>query len=174
MIQVVVGDLSAQAVDGLVRPVRTDLAPINSASRDVVLAAGQELEERLERMGPLPIGGAVLTPSGQLLAGYLIHVVVMSEDEPQTSTSIQRALRNGLRRASDWELESLALPALGIGAGSMEPEAAARVLIDILFKHLDEGAAPLDLTIVVASKFESNLFLRLVDEMSRFRSSIRN
>lgn len=137
-------------------------------------AAGPELEERLERLGMLPVGGAVLTPSGRLPADYLIHVVVMSEEEPQTSLSIQRALRNGLRRASDWGLESLAVPALGLGAGSIEPEGPASSLVEILLNHLDEGVPPLELTIVVDSEFESLLFDRLVEDATRLRGSLHN
>ncbi|MGE0160331.1 MAG: macro domain-containing protein [Gemmatimonadales bacterium] len=174
MIRVVVGDLAAQAVDGLMRPVRSDLAPVSAASRDIAAAAGEELEERLARLGALPLGGAVLTPAGKLPAAYLIHVVVMSEEEPQTSLSVQRALRNGLRRAADWGLASLALPPLGLSVGMIEPEDSARALVEILFNHLDEGAAPLDLTIVVASDFEARLFEGLVDEMTRARSAARN
>ena len=174
MIRVVVGDLASQVADALLRPIRSDLAPVSAASRDIGLAAGEELEERMERIGTLPIGGAVLTPSGRLAASYLIHVVVMSEEEPQTSLSVQRALRNGLRRATDWGLASLALPPLGLTVGTTEPEEAARALVEILFNHLDEGAAPFDLTIVVASDFEASLFGGLVEEMSRSRSSLRN
>jgi len=106
----------------------------------------------------LPVGGAVLTPAGLLAADYLIHIVVMSHDEPQTSHSIQRALRNGLRRASDWGLESLAVPALGLGAGSLDSEVPARVLVEILANHVNEGVPPLDLTIAVSSDFEVELF----------------
>lgn len=168
------GDLAAQAVDALVRPIRSDLAPVSAASRDIGLAAGEELEQRLSKLGALPIGSAVLTPSGRLAASFLIHVVVMSEEEPQTSFSVQRALRNGLRRATDWGLASLALPPLGLSVGTIEPEASARALVEILFNHLDEGAAPLDLTIVVASDFEASLFAGLVEEMSRTRTSLRN
>jgi O-acetyl-ADP-ribose deacetylase (regulator of RNase III) len=174
VIQVVVGDLAEQAVEGLVRPVRSDLAPVSAASRDVGVAAGEELEERLARLGTLPVGGAVLTPAGALRATYLIHVVVMSEEESQTPLSVQRALRNGLRRASDWGLASIALPPLGLSVGLIEPEESARALVEILFNHLDEGAQPLDLSIVVASDFESRLFEGLIDEMSRVRSSARN
>ena len=174
MIRIVVGDLAAQAVDGLLRPVRTDLAPVSAASRDVGLAAGEELEERLSRLGTLPLGGAVLTPAGGLEASYLIHVVVMSEEEPQSSISVQRALRNGLRRASDWGLTSIALPPLGLSVGMTEPEESARALVEILFNHLDEGAAPQELTIVVGSDFEARLFEGLVGEMSRARSATRN
>ena len=174
MIRVVVGDLAAQVVDALVRPVRSDLAPVSAASRDIGIGAGEELEARLAKLGTLPIGGAVLTPSGRLPASFVIHVVVMSEEEPQTTLSVQRALRNGLRRATDWGLASLALPPLGLTVGTVEPEESARALVEILFNHLDEGAAPLDLTIVVASDFEVGLFEGLVEEMSRTRSSPRN
>jgi O-acetyl-ADP-ribose deacetylase (regulator of RNase III) len=174
VIQVVSGDMAALEVDGVVRPVRSDLAPIDAASRDLMVAAGTELEERLERVGMLPVGGAVLTPAGLLAADYLIHVVVMSDEEPQTSLSIQRALRNGLRRASDWGLESLAVPALGLGAGMIEPEAPAGTLVEILFTHLDEGEPPLELSIVADSEFESKLFTRLVEDTARIRSSMQN
>jgi O-acetyl-ADP-ribose deacetylase (regulator of RNase III) len=174
MIHVVLGDMVTLEVHGVVRPVRSDLAPVDAASRALIAAAGLELEERLERVGMLPVGGAVLTPAGQLAADYLIHVVVMSEEEPQTSLSIQRALRNGLRRASDWGLESLAVPALGLGAGSMEPEGPARTLVDVLFNHLDEGVPPQELSIVVDSEYESELFTRLVEGTGRIRGSLQN
>jgi O-acetyl-ADP-ribose deacetylase len=174
MIRVVRGELRDQRVDGLMRPVRSDLAPVSGPSRDVVLDAGQELQERLGRMGRLPVGGAVLTPAGLLQAAFLIHAVVMSEDEPQSSMSVQRAVRNGLRRAADWGLGSLALPPFGLAVGAADPEVAARVLVEILFNHLDEGLAPLDLSIVVSSDFESELFGRLVEEMTRARSAHEN
>jgi O-acetyl-ADP-ribose deacetylase len=174
VINIVRGALAEQAVQGLIRPVRADLSPVSGSSRDLLVAAGRELEERLSRMGLLPVGGAVLTPAGRLPAGFLIHVVVMSDDEPQTSWSVQRALRNGLRRAADWELASIALPPLGITAGTIEPEVSARALVEILFNHLDEGVPPLDLTVVVSSDFEAALFQGLVEEMARARSSMRN
>ena len=96
----------------------------------------------------------------------------MSEDEPETSFSIQRALRNGLRRAADWSLVSLAVPALGLGAGAMDPEATARTLVDLLFNHLDEGVPPLDLCVVVDSDYEEELFEQLISEGTRLRGSI--
>ncbi len=174
MIHVVVGDLAAQAVEGVLRPVRTDLVAVSSASRDIAIAAGEQLEARLTKLGTLPLGGAVLTPAGNLTAGFLIHAVVMSEEEPQTSLIVQRALRNGLRRATDWGLASLALPPLGLGVGTADPEAAARALVEILFNHVDEGAPPLELTIVAGSKYEAELLEGLIGEMARARGSATN
>lgn len=170
MIEVKRAELSEVEVEAVVRPVRADLSPVNVASRDLAARAGSRVEEHLERLGSLPIGGAVITPAGDLACDFLIHVVVMSEDEPQTSHTVQRALQNGLRRATDWALASLAVPPLGIGVGTTEPEVAARALAEILFNHVDEGAPPLDLTIVVTSDYEADLFGRIVDELAADRT----
>lgn len=164
MIKVSQGPLEQAHVDGVVRAIRSDLAPISASSRDLGAAAGESVAERLERVGSLPLGGAVVTPGGDLPAAFVIHVVVMSEDEPQTSASVRRALENGLRRASDFGMESLALPALGIGVGNTEPEDSARTLVEILVAHLDLGVPPLDLTIAASSPFEAALFERIVGE----------
>lgn len=172
MIKVVRADMATVAAQGLVRAVSSDMAPADVVARDLAAAAGPELAERMARLGVLPVGGAVLTPGGRLAAEYMIHVAVMSHDEPQSSLSIQRALRNGLRRAADWGLESLAVPALGLGAGSLDSEGAARTLVEILFNHLDEGMPPLDLTIVVSSDFEVDLFVQLIAESGRMRSGV--
>ena len=165
------GELAGQATDAVVRPVRSDLAPVTHASRMLEQRAGEAFCEQLARLGPLPLGGAVITPSGDLPAGFVIHVVVMSEEEPQTPISVQRALRNGLRRAVDLGLDSLALPPLGLGVGNIEPEDSARALVEILFAHLDEGAAPLELTIVAATPFEADLLARTVEDVSRGRTA---
>lgn len=169
MIHVLTGVLSEQASEGIVRPIRSDLAPLTHAARDLVAAAGRSVEERLEQLGSLPLGSAVITPAGDLPASFLIHVVTASEDEPETPHSVQRALRNGLRRAADWGLSSLAVPPLGVGAGQLDAEEAARAQIEILVNHLDEGAPPLDLTVVVSGDYEAGLFGRLAEELTRDR-----
>jgi O-acetyl-ADP-ribose deacetylase len=165
----VVGELASSELEGIVCPIRSDGAPMTAAARDVLREAGHGVMERVENMGTLPVGGAVLTPSGGLRAAFLIFVVTASEDEPESSHSVQRALRNGLRRAAEWGLASLAVPTLGIGVGHLEPEEDARAEVEILINHLDEGQPPLDLTLMVASEYEKEMFARLVDALGRER-----
>lgn len=170
MIRVVRGSILEIETEAVIRPIRTDLTPVSATSRDLAAGAGEAVQEHLLRLASLPLGGAVMTPAGELPCDFLIHAVVMSEDEPQTSANVQKAVRNSLRRATDWAVESLALPPLGIGVGTTEPETSARALAEILFNHLDEGAAPLDLTLVVTSDFEEDLFRRLVEELTGDRA----
>ncbi len=174
MITVVIGDLTAQGQEGLVCPIRSDLAPLTAGARDVLVGAGAEVEHRLRQMGSLPIGGAFITPSGDLAASFLIHVVTASEEEPESALAVQRALKNGLRRAVEWELESLALPPLGVGVGHMDIEDPARAMVEILVDHLDAGHPPLELTIVVTGEYEAGVFTRLVEELTRHRFPMQN
>ncbi len=173
MIQVVVGSLASQEVEGVVCPIRSDLTPLTAGARDVLHLAGARVGERLRQLGALPVGGAVITPGGGLGAAFIIYVVTTSEEESETSMSVQKALRNALRRAADWEMAALALPPLGAGVGHMEPEEAARAQVEILGNHLDEGRPPLELTIVAASEYEAEVFRRQVGDLSRDRASIR-
>ena len=174
MIRVRVGALADQSEEGVLRPVRTDMSPVSSAGRDIEHRAGEAVAARLLGMGSLPIGGAVITPGGLLAAGFLIHAVVCSDEEPETAQSVERALKNGLRRAADLGLQTLALPPLGMGVGNLEPEDTARAMVEILLDHIDQGRAPLDITIVAPSEFEATVFERLVTEMARHRFPMQN
>jgi O-acetyl-ADP-ribose deacetylase (regulator of RNase III) len=162
VIRIVLGALEDADTEAIVRPIRSDLTPVSAASRDVGAVAGPEMDDRLAALGSLPVGGAVITPGGALAAPFVIHVVVMSDDQPQTAATVQRALENGLARAADWGISSLAVPPLGISVGLTEPEVAAEKLVEVLRGHLNQGHDPLDLAIIATTSFEEELFTRFV------------
>ena len=170
MIQVLLGGLYEQETEGILRPIRADLVPVTSASRDVAEGAGETMNDKLEQIGAIPLGGAVITPAGDLSADFVIHAVVSAPDEPETPASVQKALRNSLRRATDLGLESLALPPLGTGIGQLEAEETALAMLEMLFFHLDEGQPPFDVRIVTGSEYEQRVFERLVAEMTSQRT----
>ena len=162
MIEVRRGELHAAHAEALLRPLSAEGDPVTTAGRQLGEVAGPTVEARLRELGEIPVGGAVITPAGNLSASFVIHVVVQSAAEPMTGPTVERALVNGLRRATEWGVTSLALPPVGIGPGNMEPEAAARILFDVLVEHREGAADPIDFTIVVESDFEEELYRRLV------------
>jgi O-acetyl-ADP-ribose deacetylase (regulator of RNase III) len=162
MISVRVGTLHEAETQAVLRPVRSDLEGITQASRRIEAAAGEKVRKRLEGMGELPVSSAVLTPGGDLPAGFIIHAVIEGPDESPSALGIQRALVNGLRRAREWEMASLALPPLGLGVGTLDAEDAAQVMVEILLDHLREGEPPNELVIVVENPYEEELFRRLL------------
>jgi O-acetyl-ADP-ribose deacetylase (regulator of RNase III) len=124
--------------------------------------AGEDVRARLEDMGEVPVGGAVVTPGGDLRVAFIIHAVLESPEEELTPFGVQRALMNGLRRARDWEMASLALPPFGLGAGALDPDDVAHMVVEVLLNHEREGGAPGELVIVVESPYEEELFTRLL------------
>ncbi len=158
MIEVRQDDLLTADVECVVRAVTSNLDPATSLSRAVGAAAGADLEERIERMGDLPVGGAVITPGGELQAAFMIHIVIQSPEEPATPGGVRKALLNGLRHACRLGVETIALPPLGTGAGNLDAEAAADVMMSALREHLEREEYPKQVVVMVTSSYEFDVF----------------
>lgn len=158
MISIQIGDLEVVSTQAVFRAVRWDLQPLTPGGRRVGLGAGEAVIERLEQMGDFPIGGAVVTPGGDLDADFIIHLVIESVEEPVTETGVRKALTNGLRQVCAWGMESVALPALGTGAGCLDAETSARVILSVLEAFVDSGESLREATVVVANEYEKAAF----------------
>jgi O-acetyl-ADP-ribose deacetylase (regulator of RNase III) len=73
---------------------------------------------------------------------------------------VARALSNGLRRADEWGIEALTMPPLGIGAGNLDAESAADVMVPILKEWLRSDRQPRHIVVVVESEYEREAFER--------------
>jgi O-acetyl-ADP-ribose deacetylase (regulator of RNase III) len=161
-VSVRVGDLGQSSAAAVVRAIRSDGDAITAVGRRLEVLAGPTLTRRLQALGDLPVGGAVITPAGDLPAQFIIHAVLQSAEEPVTSQTVQRALVNVLRRARDLGLESVAFPPIGSGAGNLDAEDAARLLVEVLRDHLQDGGVPRSFEIFVESAYEEELYAREV------------
>lgn len=172
-IRVLVADVTTIESEAVLRSVGSDFEPIAPIGRQIELAAGAEIADRLSRLGELPPGGAVVTPGGRLSADFLIHAVVRSRDEPVTVGNLRRALLNGLRRAMELEIGHLALPPLGTGAGNLDAETSASTMVSTLREHLAVARYPSQVVIAVANEYEREAFQREVDR-ARISSEVRS
>jgi O-acetyl-ADP-ribose deacetylase (regulator of RNase III) len=170
MIRVAIGDPMDTGTECVLRSVSSELEPDTPGSRDIGLAAGPEVLGRLQSMGSLPVGAAVITPGGGLPSAFVIHVVLQSQEERVRTETVRLALQNGLRRAEEWGLESLGLPPLGTGAGNLDAEEAAEVMVPLLREHLRRFDHPREVVISVGNDYEHDVFLRAV-ERSESRAS---
>jgi O-acetyl-ADP-ribose deacetylase (regulator of RNase III) len=159
VIRVVRGDLAGSAAEAIFREARSDGGPVSPSGRGIVERLGPDGAHLLE-LDEAPAGSAWLTPAGSLPATFMIHLVVQSPDEPVTTASVRRALVNGLRRAASVGIERVALPPLGVGAGNLEHEQAAAVIVEALADHLEQGEPPRGFEIVVSGEYEEEVFRR--------------
>ena len=165
MIAVVQADITSLPAAALVRPVSAEWDSVSAAARRIEIAAGPELNEQCEKLGDLPVGSAVLTSAGHLAAEYVVHTIVRSMDEPVSESSVYRAVQNALRRCVEWGIETLAMPPLGTGAGNLDVEDAASVIVPVLLEHMRAAEYPATVTIVVESEYEYDVFR---NEISRY------
>lgn len=165
MIEVVQGDIATLRASGILRPVSAEWDPVTAAARRIEIAAGPQLIEQCEKLGDLPVGSAVLTSAGGLNADFVVHAIVRSVDEQVSESTIYRALQNALRRCVEWGIETLAIPPLGTGAGNLDAEDSASVMVPVLLEHMNGADFPASVSIVVDSEYEYDVFRR---EISRY------
>lgn len=163
MVRVVLAEFHEIEVEALLRPVSSELAAVTPVSRRIEVQGGEQIQEHLERTGRLPIGGAVITPAGELNVTFVIHVVIQSPSENVSEFAVQQALLNGLRRASEWGIETLGLFPLGTGAGNLDAETAASLMVPVILRHIQSVGLPAEVTIVASNEYERDAFSREVD-----------
>ena len=93
--------------------------------------AGSRVEDEARRQAPIPVGRAVLTSGGRTRFEGIIHAPTMSEPAMRISVeNVQLATRAALRLADERGFTSLAIPGMGTGVGRVDPEDAARGMIE--------------------------------------------
>ncbi len=160
MIEVRIADPATVAAGALLRPVASDGSAVTPAMRRLEQAAGEELVEQLARVGELPVGAAAITPAGALAAEFVVHVSVRSRDEPVTPAGVRLGLINGLRRVREWAIDNVAVVPLGTGAGNLDAEQAAEVMVPVLVEHAEQDGPPSRIVIVVETEYEREAFER--------------
>lgn len=162
MIEVVLGDIAAVRAQAIVHPVSAEWDPVTPAMRRLELAAGPAVAEQCSKLGSLPVGSAVITGAGAANAEFMVHVVVRSLLEPVTESVVQRGLQNGLRRCVEWGIETVALPPIGTGAGNLDAEEVAELMIPVLLDHMQDAQYPSAALLVAENDYERNAFEQML------------
>lgn len=160
MIRVIVDDLAFIEADAVLRPADASLQPITAAAVRLDRQAGPRFVEDRRIATPLEAGAAVITRGGDLAADYVLHVVIQDPGTVTTRDTVRRALVSAWQRAAEWGLNAVAASPLGAGAGLLDIEDAAELMVQTF--PAGDGA-PRDLTIVV----ERTEDLEIVDAVLR-------
>ena len=128
MIEVVVDDLAFVRADAVLRPADEHLEPVQGAAVRLDAQAGERFTQLRKVQNPLVVGAAVVTGGGDLTAPLVVHAVIQSREENVSADTVRRALTSAWQRAAQFQLMSIAMPLVGVGAGQLPIEDAARIL----------------------------------------------
>lgn len=139
MIEVVEGDLLDQDVDVIVNAWNRNIIPWwlllpQGVSGAIKRRGGTVPFKEVGSHGPIPLGGAVLTPAGRLPFKGIIHVAGINMLWRASERSIRDCVKNAMRLAQEKGFVSIAFPLIGAGSGGFNQEQAKTLMLDELSK----------------------------------------
>lgn len=132
-IEVIEGSIVDVHVDAIVNPANLMGRMGGGVAKAIKQAGGPAIETEAMAHAPIRIGQAVLTTAGNLSARHVIHAPTMVKPAERTNIeNVRAATEAAARCAEKARLRSIAFPGMGTGVGRVEPEAAARCMVDAL------------------------------------------
>jgi O-acetyl-ADP-ribose deacetylase (regulator of RNase III) len=154
-------DLGSVRVDAVLRPAGESLEPLAAVASRLDQLGGQRFADQHRVSSPLEAGAAVVTSGGDLVAPFVIHVVIGDSLSPVASTTVRRALVSAWQRAGAWGLGRIAAPLVGADGGQLSAEESATLLVETFPR---QGAAdnPAELCIVVERQEDRDIVEAIV------------
>ncbi|MCP4787922.1 MAG: Appr-1-p processing protein [Fuerstiella sp.] len=136
-LQLVDGDLLDQDVDVIVNAWNRNIIPWwlllpQGVSGAIKKRGGYSPFRELGKLGPIPLGGAVITGAGKLPFKSIIHVAGISMWWRSSERSIRDSVRNAIALASERGFHSIAFPLIGAGTGGGSADAVRAMIEDEL------------------------------------------
>jgi len=173
-LRIYLGDITDLAVDALVNSenedMRMDRADGASVSAAIRRKGGERIAQELARQGPAPLGHVRVTAGGELAAPFVLHPAVVWERQGVRYTDarvLSAATRQTLALAESMGLQSIALPAFGVGSARYPAREAGRLEVRGILEFFASGPRLSTVVLAIrdprvfASVFEETLALAL-------------
>jgi O-acetyl-ADP-ribose deacetylase (regulator of RNase III) len=132
------GDITDIDVDAVVNAANTNLLLGSGVAGAIRKKGGDSIQRECDRIGPIPLGEAVVTGAGNLKAKWVIHAAGMHIGGSVTEESLRGATKNSLMRADEKGIRRVAFPAIGTGVGGFNVDRCAKVMIDVTSEYLKD------------------------------------
>jgi O-acetyl-ADP-ribose deacetylase (regulator of RNase III) len=143
-VEVLDTDITALAVDAIANAANTQLMHGGGVAGAIRRAGGPDVVRESEERAPIGLGDAVETTAGDMPARWVIHAATMELGGPTSADVIRRATASTLACADRLGARSLALVAFGTGVGGFSLDEAARIEVEEVRRHLQEGGSGLE------------------------------
>ena len=134
-VEVLDTDITGLEVDAIANAANTQLLHGGGVAAAISRAGGPTVQRESDPLGPLELGEAVETGSGDMPSRWVIHAATMELGGPTSAEIIERATLSTLAKAEELGARSLALVAFGTGVGGFSLDEAARIMVGAASEH---------------------------------------
>lgn len=124
------GDIVDETSDILVSPADTQLSMSGGAASALRQAAGETLQTAVAQYETVDVGDAILTPTSELFADYVVHAVAKPDVGPATEETVRAAVQATVSKAVENECSSIVFPLIGSGVGRIPSETSAKIILE--------------------------------------------
>jgi len=143
-VEVILADITQLEVDAIVNAANNSLLGGGGVDGAIHQAAGPELLEECRTLGGCPTGQAKITKGYNLPAKWVIHTVgpIWQGGTAGEKELLARAYRSCLELASHRPINTIAFPAISIGAYRFPMDMASKIAISEVLQFLQDRKRP--------------------------------
>jgi len=159
-------DLTERNVDAIVNAANSHLQHGGGVAGAIVRRGGRIIQDESDKIGYVPVGGAVLTTAGALRAKYVIHAVGPKMGEGDENNKLKKVINSVLALAAEKEMKSISIPAISAGIFGFPKGRCANILVGETAAFLKRGG-PSSLELVEFCIFDQETFGFFRTEMEK-------
>ena len=163
-------DITKMKVDAIINAANTDLQMGGGVCGAIFKAAGAvQLQTACDKLSPIQIGEAVITPGFNLPARFIIHAagpVYQHGKKEQNEKYLRAAYINALNRATENNCESIAFPLISSGIYGYPKDEALQVATSAIQEFLADH--DLDVSLVVFDKSAFTISRKLLGAVESY------
>lgn len=141
-LRLMAGDITSLSVDAIVNAANAALILGGGVAGAIRKKGGPSIQKECDQIGGTSVGGAVITGAGKLAAKYVIHAVGPRMGEGDEDSKLKNATLNSLSIARDWNLHTIAFPALSTGIFGFPVKRCAEIMLDTSIAFLQHYGKP--------------------------------
>jgi len=166
VLELVQGDITEMRTGAVVNAANSALVMGGGVAGAILRKGGRSIQAECDRIGPICVGGAVVTTAGNLKARYVIHAAGPRMGEGQEDEKLKNATLNSLKLADEKELTSIAFPAISAGIFGFPIERCAKIMLAATIDYLKGKSA---LERVVFCLFDEKAYDVFADTLGKLR-----
>lgn len=129
-ISIVLGDITTAEVDAIVNAANNELMLGGGVAGAIGRKGGPEIQRECDGIGPIQVGQAAVTGGGKLKCRHVIHAASMRLGGMATAETVRNAVRSSFFKASENDVETVALPAVGAGIAGFPVRRCAEIMMN--------------------------------------------